>query len=104
MLTLQQIDTVWRRAEEVPNYDPNVWRKDFAGAWIRRDMYGMRSTFGWTACRKNPRIGSAVNTDNLMAAHWRNYRMKGGDYPTFKSIVTADGNRNVEKVQSWRVG
>lgn len=104
MLTLQQIDTVWRRAEEVPNYDPNVWRKDFAGAWIRRDMYGMRSAFGWSACRKNPRIGSAVNTDNLMAAHWRNYRMKGRDYPTFKSIVTADGNRNVEKVQSWRVG
>jgi hypothetical protein len=104
MLTLQQIDTVWRRAEEVPNYDPNVWRKDFAGAWIRRDKYGMRSAFGWTACRKNPRIGTAVNIDNLMAAHWRNYRMKGANYPTFKSIVTADGNRNVEKVQSWRVG
>lgn len=104
MLTLQQIETIWSRATVVPNYNPSVWRKDFAGAWIRRDMYGMRSAFGWTACRKNPRIGSAVNIDNLMAAHWRNYRMKGASYPAFKSIVTADGNRNVEKVQSWRVG
>lgn len=104
MLTLQQINILWRRAAEAPGYDPNVWRKDFAGAWIRRDMYGMRSPFGWTACRKNPHVGSAVSTDNMMAAHWRNYRMKGSNYPAFKSIITSEGNRNVEKVQSWRVG
>jgi hypothetical protein len=104
MLTLQQIETVWNRATVVANYNPNLWRKDFAGAWIRRDMYGMRSPFGWSACRKNPNIGPAVNTDNLMAAHWRNNMMKGANYPTFKSIVTSDGNHNVDKIQSWRVG
>lgn len=104
MLTLHQIDTIWSRATVVPNHNPDVWRKDFAGAWIRRDMYGMRSPFGWAVCRKNPLIGSAVNINNLMAAHWRNYRMKGSNYPTFKSIITSDGNHNVERIQSWRVG
>ena len=26
---------VWEKANEVPGYDPNIYRKDLAGAWIK---------------------------------------------------------------------
>ena len=27
---------VWEKASSVAGYDPDIWRKDFAGAWIRK--------------------------------------------------------------------
>lgn len=33
---------IWEKAISVPGYDPNIWRKDFAGAWIRKDSYQFR--------------------------------------------------------------
>lgn len=104
MYNLRQIERVWNRAATVEGNDPRMWRKDFAGAWIRRDMFGVRSPYGWTVCRLNPAIRAIDGAEsNLIAAHWRNYKMKGDDYPSFKSILTSDGVNNVEKVKSWRV-
>lgn len=41
------INAVWQKAKTVEGYDPNIWRKDFANAWIRRDHYGVDSKYGW---------------------------------------------------------
>ena len=41
------IDKVWSGATVAKGRNPDVWRKDFAGAWIRRDHYGVFSKFGW---------------------------------------------------------
>ena len=32
------IEAIWQSAKPVEGYNPNIWRKDFAGAWIRRDF------------------------------------------------------------------
>lgn len=45
---------VWSKAEEVYGYDARIWRKDFAGAWIRYDHYGMKDSFGWQIDHKRP--------------------------------------------------
>ncbi len=34
---------VWKKAEEVYDIDARIWRKDFPGAWIRYDHYGMKN-------------------------------------------------------------
>lgn len=39
------IDKVWSGATVAKGRNPDVWRKDFAGAWIRRDHYGVFSKF-----------------------------------------------------------
>ena len=39
---------VWEHAQKIEGYDPSIWRKDFAGAWIRRDSYNSQSKYGWT--------------------------------------------------------
>lgn len=30
---------VWAKAKEVPGYNSNIYRKDFAGAWIKYEDY-----------------------------------------------------------------
>lgn len=37
---------VWEKASSVAGYDPDIWRKDFAGAWIRKDSYGLHTNYG----------------------------------------------------------
>ncbi|MEM6916225.1 MAG: hypothetical protein AAF491_06615 [Verrucomicrobiota bacterium] len=42
------VENVWGFAEVVPGNDPDLWRKDEWGNWIRRIDYGRReSEFGW---------------------------------------------------------
>lgn len=41
------VEQVWNKAQIVPGYNMSIWRQDFAGAWIRRDQYGIQSSFGW---------------------------------------------------------
>ncbi|MDF1658832.1 MAG: hypothetical protein P1U58_14550 [Verrucomicrobiales bacterium] len=42
------VESVWNFAEIVPGNDPDLWRKDECGNWIRRLDYGRReSEFGW---------------------------------------------------------
>ncbi len=37
---VRTIIKVWDKAKKISGYDPDMWRQDFAGAWIRRDAYG----------------------------------------------------------------
>ena len=42
------ISVVWEHARAMPEFDPNQWRQDPCGAWIRRDQYMQRSSeFAW---------------------------------------------------------
>lgn len=99
------INAVWQKAHEVKGYDPYVWRKDFAGAWIRRDHYGVESKYGWEIDHLRPSSnGGSDELDNLNPLHWRNNRRKSDNYPRFQTIVTSENNTNVEKLQSWKIG
>lgn len=59
---------IWEKAISVPGYDPDIWRKDFAGAWIRKDSYGMQTKYGWEVDHLRPLSkGGDNNEDNLIA-------------------------------------
>lgn len=46
--TEEQIETVWCKAIVQSNNNPDVFRQDYAGAWIKRNDYGNRdSEYGW---------------------------------------------------------
>ena len=98
------IDAVWRKAKEVENYNPDIWRQDFAGAWIRRDQYGVKSNYGWEIDHLKPLSkGGTDEMDNLCPMHWKNNRTKSDDYPDFMSSITSKENANIEEMQSWTI-
>lgn len=100
----QVINAVWQNAAVVEGYDSAIWRKDFAGAWIRRDHYGIESKYGWEIDHLKPSSkGGSDNLSNLNALHWQNNRKKSDDFPTFQTIITSKENTNIEALQSWRV-
>lgn len=98
----QTINAIWRRAKEVNGYNPEIWRQDFAGAWIRRDLYGLRHEFGWEIDHIKPvSKGGTNDIKNLIALHWENNNRKSDDYPEFYTSLSSNGNKNIQKEQSW---
>lgn len=95
---------VWDKAQTIEGYNPEVWRQDFAGAWIRKDAYGQHTKYGWVIDHLTPTSKGGTNEyDNLVALHWQNNRTKAADYPIFKTILSADGNRNIKKEKRWQL-
>lgn len=104
MFNEQIIQQVWDKATVVEGYNPNLWRQDFAGAWIRRDAYGTTMNFGWEIDHLLPvSKGGADDIGNLYALHWKNNRKKGEDYPEFYTSISSLEDRNTEALQSWIV-
>jgi hypothetical protein len=97
------IQQVWNKAKEVQGYDPNIWRQDFAGAWIRRDLYGTDNKYGWEIDHLKPTSkGGSDNLENLYPLNWRNNREKADNYPNFQTSVSSELNQNIEKLKSWK--
>jgi 5-methylcytosine-specific restriction endonuclease McrA len=98
------VEIIWQKATKVENYEPNKWRKDFAGAWIQRSQFGIRSEFGWEIDHIVPKSrGGSDEPGNLIPMHWRNNVAKSDNYPNFTSIVSSNGNMNVDLEQSWQI-
>ena len=97
------IQQVWEKATSISGYDPNIWRKDFASAWIRKDLYGTDHKFGWEIDHLKPiSRGGTDNINNLYPLHWKNNRVKADNYPNFQTAITSNDNQNIEKPQSWK--
>ena len=103
--TKNQIEQVWQKAKVVSNNNPDLFRQDYAGAWIRRDLYGNReSKYGWEIDHCKPvSKGGTDDLGNLYPLHWRNNQKKGNDYPNWKTIITSNGNQNLEMERSWYI-
>lgn len=88
---------VWKKANEVYNADPNVWRKDQCDAWIGWNYYGDRnSDFGWEIDHITPvSKGGTDNLSNLRPLHWENNASRQDD--RLSCVVTSYGNKNVRK-------
>lgn len=94
--TDEKIKTVWQSARTIENYDSNKYRQDICGAWIAWDSYGKESTLGWEIDHALPEAkGGTDHTDNLRAMNWQNNRSKGDDFPSYRTTVTADGDKNI---------
>ncbi|MBO5058144.1 MAG: HNH endonuclease [Prevotella sp.] len=103
MFNEEVIKQVWDKANVIDGYNPSIWRKDYAGAWIRFDAYGSQINFGWEIDHMQPvSKGGDDSLPNLFPLHWQNNRKKNDDYPEFYTSVSSIENRNIEKLQSWK--
>lgn len=100
-----QIKAVWSKGKMVSGYDPNEYRQDVAGAWMRYSEYGNTAHelgLGWEIDHCKPESkGGEDELPNLRPLQWANNRTKGDDYPQWSSAISSDGNQNIKKVQSW---
>ena len=88
------IKSVWESSRQVEYRNPDVWRQDFAGAWIRRDQYGVK---------KPKSMGGDDSLENLQALHWENNISKGDEYSEVETCVTSEGLENIYKQKRWRL-
>ena len=113
MFTEEQRIAVWQKAQIVEGLDPSMYRKDACGAWMVWDKYGVQDNmYGWEIDHIVPRsllqekgyMPSEIDSlINLRALQHQNNTSKGDDYPSYTAIVTAEANRNVERMQNLPV-
>ncbi len=96
-LTQQQIQEVWENGISIPNFDPQVYRKDFLGAWICRLDFNRDKTslsFGWTV---DPIVSQSSEGDHnlqtLRPLQWENIESVVESQPNPK--VIAYGIKNI---------
>lgn len=96
------INEVWEKAKAVPN-NPDSFRQDYAGAWIKRNEYNRNTDFGWKIVTIKPvdNGGSETDLSNLFPFHWKNAVEKGKNYPEWTSILSSDGVLNKEIRENW---
>ena len=100
----QQIDEVWAKATIDPFQDKNIYRKDIAGAWIEYSKYGKEGSMGWEIDHILPQArGGSDQFANLQPLQYQNNRSKGDDYPNFHTVISAEGNQNISKLQHFSV-
>lgn len=91
--TNEMIQAVWEKGFVVSGYDPDIYRKDQCGAWIKRDMYGNRqNSFGWEIDHISP--GGEDILSNLRPLQWQNNVDKSDG--RLKCNVVAVGASNVD--------
>lgn len=100
------VQEVWNKGIVIDGYDSDLYRQDFAGAWISRNAYGdADSIFGWEIDHVYPQSRGGLNHFiNLRPMNIRNNRSKSDDYPRYQHVVTAEENRNVEQTGFCTVG
>jgi len=65
------VASVWQHARVMSDLDPEGWRQDQCGAWIRREHYGREdSEFGWKIV--NVSVGGPDTVENLRPLHHSN--------------------------------
>jgi hypothetical protein len=83
----QLIDAVWAHGRVMPEADPERWRQDACGAWMRREHFGSKdSDFGWHMEQVAP--GSGESADNLRPFNLHNRYDIGDGRPHCR--LTAD--------------
>ena len=72
----QRKQAAWKKAGEIPGYDPQVWRRDGFNSAINYQDFGKHGTrFGWEIdCIVPGLLGGGEHPKNLTASHWRNRR------------------------------
>lgn len=105
--TEEQKRDFWGRTNTVDGEDQQEVRRDASGAIIHYSDYKNRdSDYGWEIDHIYPRLlleeagvpeELISNPRNLRAMNWKNNVSKGADYPSYTTVLTADGSVNVEK-------
>lgn len=83
------VNAVWQKGQVVSGNDPNVFRKDAFGTWMRRSDYGNTdSQYGWEIDHIEPvSVGGTDHLNNLQPLQWQNNRTKGDVWPNWRRAV-----------------
>jgi len=103
--TDEDINNVWEKATIAEPNDKDIWRKDLAGAWIKKDKYGDEKElgYGWEIDHINPEAkGGKDDLDNLQPLQWQNNRTKSDDYPDYKTSVSSEKTKNIYSEQEHK--
>lgn len=105
--TEEQKREYWERTSSVDGEDPQQVRRDASGAIIHYSKYKDRnSDYGWEIDHIYPKslleeakVPEELINDphNLRPMNWKNNVSKGCDYPSYTTVLTALGSKNVEK-------
>ncbi|MBF2755005.1 MAG: HNH endonuclease [Gammaproteobacteria bacterium AqS3] len=76
--TQSKVESVWRKGRIIDGYDPNIWRRDRCGDWIKRAEYGnTNSKHGWEIDHIVPvSKNGSDDLSNLQPLQWDNNRRK----------------------------
>ncbi len=93
------IQAIWEKGVIVEGYNPAMYRKDAANAWMARDAYGdFNRDLGWSIDHIYPESkGGQNHFVNLRPMNWKNNNRKQNDYPHYFAAVTSLDNKNIEK-------
>ncbi|WP_375316855.1 hypothetical protein [Spiroplasma endosymbiont of Virgichneumon dumeticola] len=108
--TLDQIQTVWEKAETIDGVSDKLYRKDYAGAWMFRDSFtndlseaNNEKTYSWTIVLHRPASQSGTTElYNLDPMNIVNAKNKAENYPRWTTKLSSKGNENVIKEQNWK--
>jgi hypothetical protein len=90
--TQAEIDAVWRKANKIKGYDPDIIRQDCCDTWIRYSEHGenVENGFGWEIDHIKPvALEGTDNAANLQPLQWENNRKKGDNWPNWKCAKIA---------------
>lgn len=108
--TKKQIKEVWEKGEIIPGVNKDLYRKDYAGAWMffaafvadaNETNFDVRS-YTWTIAPHKP-FGTYGSSElgNLMPMNLINAITKGQNYPHWKTKISSNGNENIISEQIW---
>lgn len=114
VFTEKQINDVWEKGSVIPDKDPDVYRKDAAGAIIKKDNRKVNTQFGWEIDHIYPKAKlkeAGVPKEkwddlvNLRPLQADNNRKKGDDYPDYyrEKVMNEETFKNVTEVKRMTV-
>lgn len=108
--TPQQIEAVWNKGEIIKNYNPQLYRKDYAGALMFKNSFINNvklnddpKSLKWTIIYQCPLShGGTSDISNLQPMNNINAITKGNNYPRWKTAITFNRKKNILKQKKWK--
>lgn len=110
--TAQQIEEVWNKGEIVNNFNPQLYRKDYAGALMfwhnfipQPKLNDPIESLNWTIVYEQPITSGGSNyIKNLVPMNNNNAVTKGNNFPHWTTTATYDSKKtkNIFKKKSWK--
>lgn len=105
------LEAVWKKGRKIEGKDPDIFRKDAAGAIIKKTDRKVNSEYGWEVDHVFPKAkleerrvpeSKWDDIENLRPFHADNNRKKSDDYPTYirGKVMNKETGRNITSLKT----